>query len=236
MTDKPEYHVVNFSGGKDSTAMLLMMIERGMHIDEIVCCDTGLEFPGMYEHWKKVEEYIGRKITILKADKSFEYWFCEHVKTKGKRKGEVGYGWPSMRIRWCTDRLKQQVTSRYFKELQKKYNIIYYDGIAYDERERVKDHKYPLVDWNVTEQDALQYCYEHGFDWGGLYEKFDRVSCWCCPLQPLDELRTLRKDFPELWNKLLYMDSLTDTPFRGKYKVADLDARFEAEELEEGKA
>ena len=29
---KPEYHVVSLSGGKDSTAMLLMMLERGMFL------------------------------------------------------------------------------------------------------------------------------------------------------------------------------------------------------------
>ena len=34
---KPEYHVVSLSGGKDSTAMLLMMLERGMQIDDILC-------------------------------------------------------------------------------------------------------------------------------------------------------------------------------------------------------
>ena len=37
--------VVNFSGGKDSTAMLLRMIELGEHIDVIQFADTGYEFP-----------------------------------------------------------------------------------------------------------------------------------------------------------------------------------------------
>lgn len=48
-------HIVSFSGGKDSTAMLLMMIEKGMQIDDIIFCDTGKEFPEMYEHIKQVE-------------------------------------------------------------------------------------------------------------------------------------------------------------------------------------
>ena len=43
-------HVVSFSGGKDSTAMLLRMIEENMPIDIILYCDTGLEFPEMEEH------------------------------------------------------------------------------------------------------------------------------------------------------------------------------------------
>ena len=47
---KPELHVVSLSGGKDSTAMLLRMLEEGMRVDIILFCDTGLEFPAMYEH------------------------------------------------------------------------------------------------------------------------------------------------------------------------------------------
>ena len=46
-------NIVSFSGGKDSTAMLLMMIEKGMKIDKVIFCDTGAEFPQMYEHIKK---------------------------------------------------------------------------------------------------------------------------------------------------------------------------------------
>lgn len=83
-------NVVSFSGGKDSTAMLLMMLERGIQVDRIINVDTTKEFPQMYDHIKKVESYIGQKIETVKID--FDYWFGEHIKTRGKRKGEPGYG------------------------------------------------------------------------------------------------------------------------------------------------
>lgn len=51
------YNVVSLSGGKDSTAMLLMMLERGMRVDEVVSADTGMEFPAMDKHLRRVEEY-----------------------------------------------------------------------------------------------------------------------------------------------------------------------------------
>ena len=76
--NKPEYHVVSLSGGKDSTAMLLMMLEKGIPVDDILFCDTGLEFPGLYAHLEKVEQYIGRPITRIKAQHTFEYYFCQH--------------------------------------------------------------------------------------------------------------------------------------------------------------
>lgn len=51
------YHAVSLSGGKDSTAMLLLMIERGMPIDAVISADTGMEFPEMYEHLAKVDAW-----------------------------------------------------------------------------------------------------------------------------------------------------------------------------------
>ena len=69
---KEQYHLVSFSGGKDSTAMLLGMLERDMKIDCILFCDTGLEFPAMYDHIAKVEKNIGRKITSVRAEHTYE--------------------------------------------------------------------------------------------------------------------------------------------------------------------
>ena len=45
-----QFHAVSLSGGKDSSAMLLLMIERDMPIDMVLSADTGMEFPEMYEH------------------------------------------------------------------------------------------------------------------------------------------------------------------------------------------
>ncbi len=93
-----------------------------------------------------------------------------------------------------------------------------------------KDACYPLIEWNMTERDCLQYCYERGFTWGGLYEIFHRVSCWCCPLQSFEELRKLRKHFPELWKQLEFWDKNTWRTFKPGYSVKALNVRFDFEE------
>ena len=77
--EKPIKHIVSLSGGKDSTAMLLRMLEEGMPVDIILFCDTGLEFEGMYHHIDKLEKYIGIPITRLKSAQPFEYLFFEHM-------------------------------------------------------------------------------------------------------------------------------------------------------------
>ena len=229
---EPVLHIVSLSGGKDSTAMLLRMVEEGWPIDHILFCDTGLEFPEMYEHINKLESYTNLPITRLKSERPFEYYFLEH---SPKRKnpaltGRNGFSWAGPRNRWCTAVLKTRVIDSYIAKLANGREVIQYIGIAADEQKRIRDKRYPLVEWNMTEDDCLVYCKERGFEWGGLYDIFTRVSCWCCPLQSFDELRRLRTHFPELWNQLMVWDNQTWRTFLKNYSVQQLDIRFAFEE------
>jgi len=230
--EKQVKHIVSLSGGKDSTAMLLRMLEEGMPVDIILFCDTGLEFDGMYRHIDKLEKYIGIPITRLKSPQPFEYLFFEHMPKRKNPEliGRKGYSWGGPRNRWCTAMLKTRIIDRYLRELSKEYTLKQYIGIAADEAHRVRDFNYPLVDWGMTEADCLAYCKERGFDWDGLYDIFHRVSCWCCPLQSYDELRKLRRHFPELWERLRYMDKNTWRNFLKNYSVEQLEARFAFED------
>lgn len=225
-----DYHVVSFSGGKDSTAMLLRMLELGMPVDEIIFCDTTVEFPQMYEHLDKVEQYIGRPITRLKAEHDYEYMLLEHDVKKRDGSRQRGYSFADMLSRWCTRYFKTSLIKRYFKSKGNDMTLVEYVGIAYDEPKRIKDKKYPLFDWQWTEADCLAYCLDKGFDWGGLYEKYNRVSCWCCPLQNLKSLKFLRRDFPDLWAILLDWQSRTWRKFRADYSVDELEERFAKED------
>ena len=81
---KPILNIVSLSGGKDSTAMYLGMIERGMPIDCVLFCDTGLEFQAMYDHLARLEKDTGRKITRLKAEHSYEYLMFDVPVRRGR--------------------------------------------------------------------------------------------------------------------------------------------------------
>lgn len=236
-------HIVSFSGGKDSTAMLLRLLEEKCPVDDIVFFDTGWEFPEMNQHIEQVEEYIGRKVTVLHSKIPFSDWMFRRkiVSKKGENKGEVhriGNGWPSPSRRWCT----RQKVSAIDKHIGK--DAVRYIGIAADEAKRTESKnldkievRYPLIDWDMSEADCLQYCYDRGFDWGGLYEHFPRVSCFCCPLQRIGELRTLRRVRPELWQKMLDWEvemekTGSNRGFRGYKTVHDLDRRFACEDMQ----
>lgn len=216
-------NIVNFSGGKDSTAMLLYMIDKGIKIDEVIYVDTTKEFSEMYQHIDLVAE----KISITKLSIDFDYWFKDHIKTKGKNKGLKGYAWPDFKNRWCT-RLKLNAINKYLKGR----DCYHYIGIASDEQHRVKDtysYKYPLIEAGMTEKDCLEYCYEKGYTWGGLYTKFHRVSCYCCPLKRINELRILYTSFPALWQKMRNLDKYSYRKFNSRYTLKELEERFERE-------
>lgn len=240
---KPSYHVVSFSGGKDSTAMTLRMIELGYPLDEVVFCDTTMEFPAMLRHVEKVKavvEAAGIKFTTLRAEHDFEYYLCDHEVENRKPTSDIygrpGYGWPGHTSRWCTSNRKKGVIAERLRQLRETHNVIQYIGIAADEDYRLErennqnpNHRHPLREWGWVEADALAYCREKGYDWEGLYDIFDRVSCWCCPLKSYDELRRTREHFPDLWRELLRLDARQCKKFAHGYTVADFDRRFELE-------
>ena len=253
---KQPANVVSLSGGKDSTAMLLMLLERGEPVADVIFFDTGWEFPEMYEHLETLEEFTGLKITRLRprlpvgtvTDKSPLDWFMTDAPITKRGTDQVhmiGRGWPVMTRRWCTG-CKQKALKAHLLALTHQSGLELplrqCIGFAADERKRMegvtkKDstyyvQRYPLVEWGVTEADALAYCYKHGFLWGGLYHFFNRVSCFCCPLQPLDDLRTLRGFFPDLWQQMLRMESwLPENRRRFKDStVSALEALFADEE------
>ena len=252
MQEKNTLAAVSLSGGKDSTAMLLLMIERDMPIDVVLNADTGMEFPEMYEHLQKVDDHLYRErgihITTLRHPKGFEYLMFEEPKQKAsclanrEKMGILPYGngWPGIRVRWCTGQLKTHLIAKEVNRLKGEHHALNYVGIAADEAGRCKKEQYPLVEWGITEAQALQICYDRGFDFGGLYHIYNRASCWCCPFQRIGELRKLRKHHPELWQRLMEMDDRARAQFgsgplgqfRSNYSVQDLEERFATEDAQ----
>ena len=224
--------IVSFSGGKDSTWMLLEMIRRGEHIDEVVFFDTGWEFPQMIRHVEKIKKLVesnGITFTTLHPSKSFDYYMFEHPVKNGQH---LGYSWCGLKgCRWGTT-FKLQTIDNYFKNEPEHIQCV---GIAADEtnrleKERKGNKRFPLAEWGVTEAECLQGCYSLGYDWEGLYEDLDRVSCKFCGLKNLKELRNIYWKMPNVWNELMDYQSRTYYPYKGEGKsVFDLEIRFELE-------
>lgn len=237
--------IVSFSGGKDSTAMLHMMLERGEQIDEVIYFDGGWEWPQMHRHIDLVEEKSGIKITRLKPEKDFNWWMYEHKRIRSKYDGP-GYGWPVCKARWCT-KIKQMTIAQYLKSKYPSQDIIQCIGYAVGEERRLKivkrnpNYRFPLLEYNIDETEALLYCYKLGYNWGGgegddrpdgLYEYFDRVSCFCCPLQNKRNLFLTKRHFPKVYSIMMEMDKKQArcdnrrVPFKENMTLQDYDKKL----------
>ena len=229
-------YIASVSFGKDSLAMLLIILEKKMPLDEVVFYDTGMEFDAIYGIRDKIKSILKAKCvkyTEVKHLRSFEYDMLEKPICKRGTKivHKYGYGWCGT-CRWGTAQKVERL-----KTVTR--NSIQYVGIACDEEKRLDNYKdsnklFPLVDLGMTEFDCLNYCRKHGYDWTedgvGLYGILDRVSCWCCRNKNLKELKNMYLYLPRYWEKLKQLQSKLEQPMKGKGKsVFDLEERFKRE-------
>lgn len=129
----------------------------------------------------------------------------------------------------------QRPQIKVLSQIGTKKNIVQYLGIAADEPERIKRHSVtdkvlPLVDIGWDENYCRQWCEENNL-LSPIYTSSTRGGCWFCHNQRADQLRLLRKDYPELWKLLLKWD--LDSPYSFKadgHTVHDFEKRFQAED------
>ena len=115
-------------------------------------------------------------------------------------------------------------------------NIVQYLGIAADEPERIERHTkpgivLPLVEIGWDEAYCRNWCEENGL-LSPIYTTAARGGCWFCHNQGLDQLRLLRHNYPDLWQRLLAWDEDSPVTFKADgHTVHDFDKRFFAEDL-----
>lgn len=233
-------YIASVSFGKDSLAMLLILLEQNIQLDEVIFYNTGMEFQCIYNIRDKIcllLEEKNIKYSELKPNKSFEYMMFEKPVKHRDGTCSKGYSWCGGCCRWGTSEKNKAI----FKYLKDKYgnNFKEYVGIAYDEPNRIKQNEqkiYLLYNLKITEKQCLKFCKEKGFNWleNGidLYDILDRVSCWCCANKNLKELKNYYKYLPKYWNMLKDFQNRTNRPFKNnKYTIFELEKKFKREDL-----
>lgn len=209
-------HIVFYSGGKDSRATVALAHEFGEKIDLIVFSEVMFdknisgELP---EHIDFVRNEAiplfqswGYEVKILHSELTYMDMFS-HVATKGKRVGSQ-LGFPMAGKCIINDRCKIKPIRNFINSYNEE--ITQYVGIALDEPRRLEKlkntNKVSLLEkYGYTEQMAFALCKKYDL-LSPVYDFAPRGGCWFCPNARDCELRHLRNNHRDLWDKLLQLE------------------------------
>ena len=231
-------HILSLSYGKDSLACLGAIEELGWPLDRIVHAEVWAtdtipaDLPQMVEFKAKADAIIkarwGIEVEHVRADVSYEDVFY-YLYGSGKREGTI-YGWPFMLGNWCQSRLKAAALNK----IASTGGGIQYLGIAADEPNRFHNltdkKRSPLVEAGWDEAYCRKWCEENDL-LSPIYTTATRGGCWFCHNQGVGQLRLRRRNYPELWEKMLQWDKDSPVTFKADgHTVHDYDRRFQLED------
>ena len=233
--------VASVSFGKDSLAMLLLLLERNTRLDEVIFYNSEMEFQAIYDirdQIKPVLEQRGIRFTEVRLGVPFLYGMLERPVNSKKNGFHLGYGWCGGPCRWGTT-LKIDALDVIALDAE-----VHYVGIAADETARleklVPPKCSPLAQAGMAEADCLAYCYERGYFWEEngvrLYDILDRVSCWCCKNKNRKELKAIYQYLPQYSERLKELQARISMPMKPYSRkgvpygnVFDMEKVFEQE-------
>lgn len=243
---------MSLSYGKDSLACLGAIEQLGWPLDRIVHAEAWAtdtiqaDLPPMVEFKAKADEIIKARwgievehVCAMKDGKRRTYGgrfytpykHCpknqEHPIWGGYGRSDI-YGFPSRAKLWCNSQLKAAALDR------AKGKGVSYIGIAADEPNRFHNltdtKKSPLVEIGWDEAYCRQWCEENDL-LSPIYTTATRGGCWFCHNQGVQQLRQLRRDYPDLWALMLKWDKDSPVTFKPDgHTVHDFDRRFQLED------
>ncbi len=195
---------VSYSGGKDSLATLLLVLDADLKPD-MIFIDTGIELPETIKNVKQTAERYG--LNVITKDAKTGYW------------DNVDYFGPSARdYRWCCKTCKLGPTALLIKERYPDGLLSFIGQRRYESENRmfhgdtwtnpwVPDQigASPIQNWTALH--VWLYLFMKDADYNPWYEKgFERIGCWVCPASDLAELEILEEkldDFHIFKEKLI---------------------------------
>lgn len=219
--------------------------ELGWPLDRIVHAEVWAtetipaDLPPMVEFKKKADKIIKERwgievehvySTVKGRKKTYNNCFYRvQTKSKNERFANKILGFAAIGRNWCNSELKVSA----LKKAQHKGSIQYI-GIATDEPNRfhsLSDTRCsPLVEAGWTETDCRRWCEENDL-LSPIYTTVTRGGCWFCHNQSVQQLRLLRRNYPDLWALMLKWDSDSPLTFHADgHTVHDFDRRFQLED------
>lgn len=184
-----EWHVVALSGGKDSSALALRLMEVEPRDYLYVCTPTGDELPEMWDWWKQLGVMLGKQIKPVME---------MTLKSCLDKNGCL----PNFRRRFCTRQIKIEPFRRFVTRLTATGTVTSYVGLRADEEGRAGgaydsiqgvNIRYPLREWGWGVSDVLRYLAEKNV------KVPKRTDCARCYHQRIGEWWELWKHHPDLF-------------------------------------
>jgi hypothetical protein len=218
-------HVVALSGGKDSTAMALRLKEIEPRDYVYVCTPTSNELPEMFEHWRRLGELLGKRLTPVVG---------------GTLEGLIDKqnALPNWRQRWCTRMLKIEPYAAWL--VQQGGEITSYVGLRADEEERAGVvypgiiNRFPMREWGWGIGDVFNYLSSLGVAIP------QRTDCAWCFFQKLGEWWDLWRNYPDIYKQGEEQEAKTGHTFRSPGRdtwpagLYELRLKFEAGHIPRG--
>jgi len=192
MSKKKIRHILGLSGGKDSTA-LAVLLHKEIPQMEYFFCDTHKELPETYDYLERIKVRLGIEIHYLEAERGFDHWM------------EV-YGGvlPSPKMRWCTNFMKIRPLEKFVGDDE----AITYIGIRADEnRDGYISTKlniqpvFPFKEREMLKGDIIRLLEDSGIGLPDYYRWRSRSGCFFCFFQRKYEWIKLAEEHPNLFDE-----------------------------------
>jgi 3'-phosphoadenosine 5'-phosphosulfate sulfotransferase (PAPS reductase)/FAD synthetase len=217
-------NLISFSGGKDSTALILWAKENLDDFD-VIFCETFWDNQLTYDYIDHINKsLLNDKLIVLKSSK---YQGFADMCIKKKRA-------PSAKARFCTEALKLKPVVDYIHNELSDFEVHLYNGIRRDEslsrskkEEMEFDGKHfnawihrPLLYWSVD--DVFNIHKKHNVEPNPLYKLgFGRVGCMPCIMSRNSDIKLIAKYFPEDIEKVRILEKQVGCTFFGSGKIPE---------------
>lgn len=223
-------YICSWSGGKDSTASIILAHENNEPLDIIIFAEVMYdkknnisgENPEHIHFVKNIAKPLfeswGYEVRILQSEKDYLDCFYHIIKNPRKHLDHKDkfFGFPANGMCVIKRDCKMKPINEFYKKIKEPFKQ--YVGICIDEPKRLvslhKDNsKISLLEkYNYTEEMAKDLCEKYGL-LSPCYKLSKRGGCWFCPNAKLEEQKMIKKCNKETWKHFVSLEKEKNLAF-----------------------
>lgn len=210
---------INFSGGKDSSCLILLAEQLGIKT-ELIYMESRLELPGTIDFVKEQATRFNLPLHMIDPVKDymgdFPYWVRR-----------FNY-FPGRQYTYCSSRLKLRPARKYLRGIYGRKHVYKMNGVRRSEssrRQKIyanKPYIYPdyeasghfLVEpiRNWSGQEVVDFLSENNFEVQKLYEEVGVSGCAYCPFYQQDIYFRILNIYPTIYDEIIQVEDEIKKP------------------------